>query len=145
MCRLRFARLLAAGSLVWLTACGKSGASSSTAPSSTPAAATINESFSATIPVNGGVFYSFAMPQYGNVAVTLTGLTGTDVPDGVTLNVGIGQPAGTSCSVSTTIATGPGDTAQVTGTYGPGIFCVSVHDSGTLTSPVNVTAAVAHS
>jgi len=128
-----------------LTACGNGSSSSTTSPSSLPADATVSESFSSTLAVGGTLFYSFSMAQYGNVAVTLTGVAGSDVPDGLTLNVGIGRPAGTSCTPSTTVSTAPGDAPQVTGTYGPGIFCVVISDAGMLTAPVKVDAAVAHS
>jgi len=128
-----------------LAGCGSGSSASTTSPSSVPAAATMNESFAGTVGVGEGLFYSFSMAQYGNVAVTLTGISGTDLPDDLTLTVGIGRPAGTSCTTSTAITAGPGDTPQVTGTYGPGVFCVRISDSGTLTSAVDITAAVAHS
>jgi len=129
-----------------LAACGNgASASTTTLPSSVPADAAVSESFSSTLAVGGTLFYSFSMAQYGNVAVTLTGVTGSDLPDSLTLNVGIGRPAGTTCTASTTVAAAPGDAPQVTGSYGPGIFCVAISDSGLLTAPVKVDAAVAHS
>src|SRR4051794_5787712 len=83
--------LICAGALS-LAACGKDTTSgSTTSPSPTPAAATINESFSSAVTVGGGVFYSFSMAQYGNVAVTLTGISGADLTDGLTLGIGIGR------------------------------------------------------
>jgi hypothetical protein len=128
-----------------LAACSGKNSGSTTTASPTPAAATISESFTAPLGVGGAIFYSFSMPQYGNVAITLTGIAGAALPDGLTLNVGIGRPAGTTCTTTSTIDTGPGDTAQLTGVYGPGVFCVRVVDSGTLTAPVIISAAVAHS
>jgi hypothetical protein len=133
---------------VWtlsLAGCGSGSSPSTTSPSSVAADATMNESFAGTVGVGGGLFYSFSMAQYGNVAVTLTGVSGADLPDGLALAVGIGRPAGTSCTTSTTVTTTPGDTPQVTGTYGPGVFCVRISDPGTLTAAVVITAAVAHS
>jgi hypothetical protein len=132
--------LVCAGTLS-LTACGNS---TTTSPSPTPADPTSTESFSTTVTVGGAIFYSFSIAQYGNVAVTLTGVTGTDLPDGLTLGLGIGQPSGTSCATSNTVSAAPGDTAQLTGAYGPGVFCVRVYDTGTLTGPVAITASVAH-
>ena len=130
---------------VCLTACNKNASTSTTSPSSLPADATISESFSSALNVNGTFFYSFSMAQFGSVAVTLTNITGSDLPDGLTLNVGIGRPTGTTCTPSLSLAASPGDTPQVTGDYGPGIFCVVISDSGLLTAPVKVDAAVAHS
>lgn len=142
----RVALALACAGAVTLAGCSKSsGTTSTTSPSATPADASINESFTTTVKVGGGVFYSFSMPQYGNVAVTLTGITGPDLPDGVTLNVGVGRPSGTTCT-ATVITVSPGDTPQVTGVYGPGIFCVLINDTGSLLpGTVTVTASVAHS
>ena len=128
-----------------LAACGNGTSASTTSPSSLPADATVSQSFSSTLAVGGTVFYSFSIAQYGNVAVTLTSVTGSDLPDGLTLNVGIGRPAGTTCTATLSVAAAPGDTPQVTGSYGPGIFCAVISDSGMLTAPVKVDAAVSHS
>ena len=143
----RLASLVIAAASVCLVsaACGDHSSGSTASPSTVAADATTNENFTATVPVGGTVFYSFSMSQYGNVAVTLTGINGPDLPDGLTLTIGIGRPGGTSCTTSSTISAGAGDAPQLTGTYGPGVFCVSIADTGLLTSPVNVTAAVAHS
>jgi predicted dienelactone hydrolase len=89
--------------------------------------------------------FLWTFTQYGNVAVTLTNVTGSDLPDGLMLNVGIGRPAGTTCTASLSVAAAPGDTPQVTGSYGPGVFCAVISDSGMLTAPVRIDAAVAHS
>jgi hypothetical protein len=129
-----------------VSACGNDSSSgSTTSPSVVAADATTSESFTTTVPVGGTVFYSFSIAQYGNVAVTLTAINGPDLPDGLTLTIGIGRPGGTSCTTSSTVSAGAGDSPQLTGTYGPGVFCVSIADAGVLTSPVSVTAAVAHS
>jgi hypothetical protein len=141
----RAALALACAGALALAACSSNGAASTTSPSPTPADATVSESFSTTVTVGGGVFYSFSIAQYGNVAVTLTGITGPDLPDGLTLGVGIGRPSGTSCATSSTVSATAGDTPQLTGVYGPGVFCVRVYDSGTLVGPVAITASVAHS
>jgi hypothetical protein len=128
-----------------LAACNGASASSTTSPSSIPAAATVSQSFSNTLSAGGTMFYSFPVAQYGSVAVTLTNVTGSDLPDGLTLNVGIGRPAGTTCTPSLSVVAAPGEAPQVTGSYGPGIFCAVISDSGMLTGPVRVDAAVAHS
>ncbi|MGC4084881.1 MAG: hypothetical protein QM736_22900 [Vicinamibacterales bacterium] len=91
------------------------------------------------------LFYSFNIVAYGNVAVTLTSVNGTDLPDDFTIGLGIGRPSGTGCTTSSSVSVGPSDAVQLTGTYGPGIFCVRVSDLGTMTSPVRVAATVAHS
>lgn len=129
-----------------LSACsGDSSSSTTTSPTATPADATINESFTTALPAGGTVFYSFSMAQYGNVAVTLTGVTGAELPEDFTLNLGIGRPSGTSCTAQSTVDAAPGESPQLTGTYGPGIFCVRVLDSGKLPGQATVSAVVAHS
>jgi hypothetical protein len=134
------------GAAVSLAGCGKdSSSATTTSPTQTPADASITENFSAALTVGGAVFYSFNFVQYGNVAITLRGISGPNLPDGLTLSVGIGRPSGTGCTTSTSVSATPGDTAHVTGTYGPGIYCVRVFDSGTLSGPVTVSVSVAHS
>lgn len=125
-----------------LAACGSNA--TTTSPTATPADATVTENFSTTVTVGGGVFYAFSIAQYGNVAITLTSVTGADLPDGLTLGLGIGRPSGTSCATSTAVSVPPGDVAQVTGAYQPGVYCVRVYDAGMLTAPVAITASVAH-
>ncbi len=64
---------------------------------------------------------------------------------GLVLGLGVGRPSGTSCVTSSTVSSAAGDTAQLTGVYGPGVYCVQVYDTGSLTGPVAITATVAHS
>lgn len=122
-------------------ACGNA---TTTSPTVVPADATVNETFSSIVPVGGTVFYSFTIAQYGNVAVTLTSVTGDELPEDAGLAIGIGQPSGTTCSTASVVTASPGDTAQVTGVWDSGVFCVRVADSGTLVAPVRFTATVAH-
>ena len=139
-----FVALVVSGASV-AAGCSKNSTSTTTSPTPTAAAATITESFTAALAVGGGVFYSFNFAAYGNVAVTLTGATGGGLADGQTVGLGIGRPSGTSCSAATSVAAMPSDTPQVTGTYGPGIYCVSVSDTGSLTDKVTVAVTVNHS
>ena len=139
----RAALALACAGAFTLAGCSKTAASSPTSPSVTPADATIIEKFVSPLAVGGSVFYSFSIGQYGTVSVTLTDIVGADLPDGLALSVGIGRPSGTSCSV-TSVSAVPGSTPQVTGAYGPGVFCVRIYDGGTLVGPVTIKATVAH-
>jgi len=137
--------LVCAGALA-VAACGKNSSSATpTSASVTPADATINEPFTTTLQAGGTVFYSFSIAQYGNVAVTLTGVAGADLPEDFTLNVGIGRPSGTSCTSQNAIDTAPGESPQLTGAYGPGVFCVRVSDTGKLPAQATIVAVVAHS
>ena len=127
--------------------CGKDSSSTTTTttPTPTPADATISESFTASFDVGGSVFYSFNFVQYGNYAVTLTTITGVDLPSDLTIGLGLGRPSGTGCTATSTVTTGAGDTAQLTGTNGPGVYCVRIYDAGTLPGKITVSATVAHS
>ena len=134
---------------VSVVGCGKDSSSTTatttTGPTPTPADATITESFTASIDVGGSVFYSFNFVQYGNYAVTLKTISGVDLPDDLTIGLGLGRPSGTGCTATSTVTTGAGDTAQLTGTNGPGVYCVRIYDAGTLPGKITVSATVAHS
>ena len=142
----RLAALVLTGAAVSLgAACGDgSGAAPSTSPSAVAADPTSVETFGAPLPVGGTVFYSFSIAQYGTVTVTLTGISGAELPESPTLAIGIGQPVGTTCNAPTVTTVAPADAPQLTGVWGPGVFCVKVTDSGSLVGPVRFTAAVAH-
>ena len=142
----RPALVLACAGALAVAACGNdSSTATTTSPSAVAADATISEPFTTTLQAGGTIFYAFSMPQYGNVAVTLTGVTGTELPEDFTLNVGLGRPSGTSCTSQSAVDAAPGGTAQLTGVYGPGIFCVRVTDTGKLPANATISAVVAHS
>ena len=116
-----------------------------TASSTTAAAPTVSEVFSSTLPVGGFKFYTFNIAVNGTVNVTLVGVSGVGVPTTVQLGLGIGQPAGTDCATTVSATAGTTATApQVTGTFGPGLFCVRVNDVGNLFNPANFTVTIAH-
>jgi hypothetical protein len=119
--------------------------SSSSSATTPPAAPTVTEVFASTLPVGGFKFYTFNIAASGTVNVTLNTISGVGVPSTVQVGLGIGQPAGTDCSTSQT-ATASSTTAapQVTGTFGPGLFCVRVFDVGNLFNPANFTVTIAH-
>ena len=136
--------LISTGAL-FLAACHTTSTSTTTSPTPAPAAATITESFTAPIGIGGAIFYSFNFVAYGNMNITLTGVAGGGLPDGQTLGLGVGRPGATGCTTTSTVAATPSDTAQLTGIYGPGIYCVRVYDTGSLTGPITVAVTVAHS
>lgn len=135
-----------------LAACGACSHDSTTEPSSSsssattaPAAPTVTEVFTSTLPVGGFKFYTFNIAASGTVNVTLNSVSGPGVPATVQLGLGIGQPAGTDCSATQTATAGSTSAApQVTGTFGPGLFCVRVFDVGNLFNPANFTVTIAH-
>lgn len=130
-----------------MTACGKD--SSPTAPTTTPpttpiAAPTITETWDGTVPAGGSSFYSFSIEQNGTVNLTLVSVSGTFVPATVWLGLGIGTPSGTECVTTTSVNTAAGASPQLTGTFGPGVFCAKVSDIGNLFGPATFTLIIGH-
>ena len=150
MKRMRATTAAILGLIVFGAACSHN--STSTAPSTTtttttttPAAPTVSESFTGTLPVGGFKFYSFNLAVNGTVNETLNSVSGAGVPSTVQLGLGIGQPSGLDCAA--TINATAGTTAakpQTTGTFGPGLFCVRVYDVGNLFAPANFNITIAH-
>ena len=115
---------------------------STTTPVTTP---TTSETFAATVDPGGAAFYSFNIAANGTVNVTLNGVGGTGVPSTVQLGLGIGTPAGVDCSTTSTVTAGAGPGPQLTGTFGPGLFCVRVYDVGNLAGTAAFRVTIAHS
>ncbi len=128
------------------------GSSTPTSPSSTTststtsvASPTTTEEWDSTLTVGGSKCYSFSIAQNGTVNVTLTSISGDFVPPTVTISLGIGQPSGADCSTTTTSNVSTQTAApQLTGAYGPGVFCVRVADVGNLFAPAHFSITVAH-
>ena len=134
-----------------LVLCGACSHNSTAEPSltstSTPATVappTVSEVFTSTLPVGGFKFYTFNIAANGTVNVTLNSVSGTGVPTTVQLGLGIGQPSGTDCATTVAVTTPSGTSAQATGTFGPGLFCVRVYDVGNLFNPANFRVTIAH-
>ena len=133
---------------IGVTACG-SDTTTPTSPSTpstttTIASPTVTEDFTGTVSVGGSAFYSFSVEQNGTVNVTLTGVSGTGVPGTAWLGLGIGIPSGEDCPATSSVNTPPGTTAQLTGTYAPGIYCARVTDIGNLFAPARFAVTIAH-
>jgi hypothetical protein len=122
-----------------------SATSSTTTPATTVAVPTVFEPFTGTVPVGGFRFYSFNIAANGTVNVTLNAVSGAGVPSTVQLGLGIGQPGGTDCAATTNVTAGTtAAPPQLTGTFGPGLFCVRVFDVGNLFAPANFNITIAH-
>lgn len=126
--------------------CGKDDTPTSptTTPTTTVATPTVTEDFAGTLPVGGNRFYSFTVEQNGTVNVTLTSVGGANVPSSLWLGLGIGTPSGEDCPTTSSVNTQSGTTAQVTGTFGPAIYCAKVYDIGNLVAPASFTITIAH-
>jgi hypothetical protein len=133
-----------------LVLCGACSHNSTAEPSLTssssttaPAAPTVSEAFASTLPVGGFKFFTFNIAVSGTVNVTLNSVSGAGVPTTVQVGIGVGQPAGTDCATTQT-ATMSSASAALTGTFGPGLFCVRVFDVGNLFNPASFRVTIAH-
>ena len=136
------------GLLLSAAACSKDNTTTPTTPTSTTTPVTtptVTEIFQSTVPVGGFAFYSFNIAANGTVNVTLNTVSGTGVPSTVQLGIGIGTPAGVDCTTTSTVTAAAGTAAQLTGTFGPGLFCVRIYDVGNLFGPAAFKATIAHS
>jgi hypothetical protein len=130
-------------------ACGNDS-SSPTSPTSTStttptvAAPSITEDFTGMVTVGGSAFYSFTVGENGTVNVTYTAAGGSGVPGSVWLGLGLGAPSGEDCITTSNVNSPPTSTAQLTGTYAPGIYCVKVSDIGNLYAPATFSVSIAH-
>lgn len=131
---------LALVATVSLAGCGDD---SPTAPIPTPAEATVVEKYVGTLGVGAFGFYSFTVPTFGKVELTLNAVNGPDGSE-VALGLGLGAPRGRDCSTSTNTNAPPGTTAQLTATFDPGIYCARVSDVGNLSAAATFDISIAH-
>jgi hypothetical protein len=95
------------------------------------------ETFIGTLQVGSSAFYSFTVPNEGDVSLTLVELGDGMGPGATIVGLGIGSPLGTGCTAGVSISTGAGSRAQLTQTMTPGVYCAKVSDTGQITIPVN--------
>lgn len=121
-----------------------SPSSTTTTTTTTVASPTTTELFAGRVTVSGSAFYSFTVVENGTVNVDLADVGGANVPSTVWLGLGIGTPNGEDCATSATISTAAGASAQLTGTYAPGVYCVRVWDIGNLVAVAAFNVTIAH-
>jgi hypothetical protein len=123
---------------------GACGSNTPTTPT-TPAQPS-TEMFSGTLPVQGSSFYSFTVAATGNVSITLASLVPTAPGPAVNtvMGLGVGTPNGTDCSVTNSVTTAPGLTAQLVNSLAPATYCAKIYDLGQLTVPVDFTVRIVH-
>lgn len=130
--------------LATLAACDKTETPTSATDTTTVAEASISEEFTGTVAVGGSRFYAFTVGANGTVNLTLTNVGGSGVPSTVWLQLGIGAPDAEDCVTTATVNGPSGTTAQLTGTYTPGIYCAKVTDIGNLYAPAAFAVMIAH-
>jgi hypothetical protein len=140
-------RIVVSAALVGAVACDKAETPTSpttTTPAATIAEPTVTEEFVGTVTVGGSSFYSFTVEQNCTVQITLASVGGSSVPPTVWLGLGIGTPGGEDCVTTSSLNTQAAASAQLSGTYAPGIYCARVHDIGNLVAPATFTVSIAH-
>ena len=100
--------------------------------STTPVAV---ESFTGTLAVGGSRFYSFTVPQTGNVSLLLHSLIENGAASTAQLTLGLGVPRGTDCTVTDLVGATASGTPQLIAAVAPAIYCVRIADPGNLTAP----------
>ncbi len=104
----------------------------------------VSESFVGSLPVGGETFYSFSITQFGNVMLTLLDFKEDGVSTGAQMSVGVGQPLGTTCVLSTAVNVSTGTTPQLTSAFSPGVYCARVADIGNMTARATFVLNIAH-
>lgn len=140
------ARLLTIALMAALTvACGDKTATSPTTTTTT-ASSTITVTYSGTLAVGGSRFYSFTNNAAGSVTAFLASVTSPDtkLPVAVPLEIGVGVPAGTGCSTTTTQMVTPGLVSQMSTSLAAGVFCLRVADAGQMRAPVSFAVRFTH-
>lgn len=93
------------------------------------------ETFATNLPVQGLVTRTLTVVQPGTVRVTLQSV-GPPANTVVGLGLGFWRPDGTGCSLSQSVVTPAGTAPQITAPVDPGVYCIKVFDTGTLTDTV---------
>jgi hypothetical protein len=132
---------------VSVSACGGSSNGSTTTPTPTVIATPQPTLFEGTLDVGGSAFYSFTVTSTGDVDVMLASVTRTTSPGSesdIVLGIGVGQPAATDCTVTTSLLARPALQSPLVSNVTPGIYCVRVYDVGNLRSTVNFAIRIVH-
>jgi hypothetical protein len=104
----------------------------------TTTSATTTVTYAGTIDPGGSRFYSFTNSEAGSVTAFLASITGADgrTPLTTPLELGVGVPAGTGCTTTTTQIVSPGLVSQMSVSLAAGVFCLRVADAGELRAPI---------
>ena len=117
-------------------------AESPTSPTTTSTATTIL--FSGTLQPQSTRFYSYTTTSAGQVSAMLASLERNGVPMPNALELGLGIPAGTGCSVDNPQATTTALVPQIRRDTAVGTYCVRISDVDGLPAPMNFTIRVIH-
>ncbi len=126
-------RSAAVAAALALAACGGSSLPTLATPTTT-------DTFTGTLAAKGVDAHSFSMAKAGTLVVTLTTLS---PQSSITVGLGLGQPSGTTCSITSTDETAKvGSAEQVT--LDAGTYCVAIYDIGNVQGSDTYTLTVLH-
>lgn len=127
--------------LLTFAACGEPSAT----PTS-PSEVTVNtQLFSGVLPVSGSKFYSYSVTEGGTVSAMLASLSaGLGAAPASRVELGIGIPAGTGCRLLMSAVVSPALVPQLQLSQSQGIYCVSIADTGNLSSPMTFAIRIIH-
>lgn len=137
--------VLATAMAITMSACG--GGDALTTPAATTPSGPTTESFEGQLVSGGSAFYSFTVTTAGLTNVMLASVTTSTSPgasSAVVLGLALGAPLGADCSVTNSLPTAAGLTAQLVNSLTPGTYCARVYDIGNLKTPVNFAIRIVH-
>ena len=104
------------------------------------------EVFTGTLQVQGSNFFSFTVATQGSVNITLASLLSARPGPALStvVELAVGTPLGTECSVTNSVPAAPALTAQLVNSLTPATYCTRIADLGNLTGPVDFTVRIVH-
>ena len=139
-------RLLLALALAFAVGACNRTPDSGTAPSTVVQATLQTEFYADTLQPGDVRFYSFSVPSDSTASATLGSIVRLDGRVDATQRIGLGfgYPSGTTCTVTQSVVTTSGLTAQLKGWLTKGVHCVAIYDPGGMTVPLNFAVRFEH-
>ena len=100
----------------------------------------VSETYTGTLAAKASDGHLVTIAKDGNIDVTLTTLTPTTT---ITVGLGVGQPVAEGCSLLI-YNNGAQAGTLLSGSTGPGTYCVIVYDVGNVTDTLTYTLSVVH-
>ena len=131
-----FALTLAALAATLAPACGS-------IPSSTPTPDPVytTETVTGSLPLGGYATHAFQVTQSGGLTVALTSLSPQTT---ITVGLGVGRPSGSTCALISSTSSARAGEGVISGTIGPGSYCVSLYDLGNQQVPNDFVVTLIH-
>jgi hypothetical protein len=140
-------RLLLIVTLVLVaSACNNTPQDTGASPSPVVRATLQTEFYADTLQPGDLRFYSFSVPSDSTASAMLGSIVRLDGRVDATQRIGLGfgYPSGTTCTVTQSVVTTSGLTAQLKGWLTKGVHCVAIYDPGGMTVPLNFAVRFEH-